>query len=142
MTIRQRFFHVYDRLHWWANPSYMFKVDKFFFCFFSLLTRFTWQRLTPVTNISVFWRFTTRCVHKRNLNKIGDNAWLDPRRYNKATLAERLRKKKKPLINKMSQMAAYCHILLVQIIRSTDLKSNKKLIFLINISLISQYHVS
>lgn len=50
--------------------------------------------------------------------------------------------KKKPLINKMSQMAAYCHILLVQIIRSTDLKSNKKLIFLINISLISQYHVS
>lgn len=65
-----------------------------FFCFFSLLTRFTWQRLTPVTNISVFWRFTTRCVHKRNLNKIGDNAWPDPRRYNKATLAERLRKKK------------------------------------------------
>lgn len=97
------------------------KLISFFFVFFSLLTRFTWQRLTPVTNISVFWRFTTRCVHKRNLNKIGDNAWPDTRRYNKAT---------------------YCHILLVQIIRSTDLKSNKKLIFLINISLISQYHVS
>lgn len=70
------------------------KLISFFFVFFSLLTRFTWQRLTPVTNISVFWRFTTRCVHKRNLNKIGDNAWPDPRRYNKATLAERLRKKK------------------------------------------------